>query len=65
MIDILPDPMIDMGCHGLVKMTPLDGLNGCDDFASPETKRCRSSQSGTGDIELLSRRENSLDRPMS
>src|SRR5690606_38916926 len=54
-VDILPDPMIDKGCHGLVKMASLDRLDGCNDLVSAKTKRSRSSQSGTCDIELLDR----------
>jgi hypothetical protein len=43
-------------------MASLDRLDGCDDLASAKTKRSRSSQSGTCDIELLGRQENGFDR---
>lgn len=54
-IDILPDPMIGKGCHGLVKVASLDRLQDCDDLASAKAKTSCSSQSRAGDIELLDR----------
>ena len=64
-VDILPDPMIGKGCHGLIKMASLDRLDGCDDLASAKPRRSCSSQSGTCDIELLDLEKTALTGSMS